>query len=504
MSLRATPRFASQPQRLSDEILLTIFRETLLPSWMTDLILPPTLPPFRKDASCAELYTTRTITEVSKAWYNLGVGLLYEKITLRRLNQLSALLGALEAQESLRHLVRSFDITFLGPQYFFEYHDFEIRKIVELCPRLSHFGYFPPQNDSCHTIEGQLLPSTSSSAITSLGFSDIPGWLLQPALIQHCRNLRSLSLPLSPPMAPNTLMHMPISPDTRRRYKEEEARPLSFDNLQVLHLTLFSGSVIRDTWSMPRLQRVSLCGTMKDSMTGLLAPFGGTITSLSLYNLEFPDEPARPGQRPIRIPGPASVLILQGVLDSCPKLDHLALSVLIFDRALQQPTITAMDIFCLGWNAPEADVLLSLSTRFPALQTLRTLDESMRVLRDIPRSFPESTEFARIWEWASGHSDDASSDSEDSDWRTAVYCSSNLAEDGDEGDHDYSPGSDDDDDTSVKDASESGSDSDAMSCITVDDTDVFTEENLTELLEEEEKEEEDRCLMQHHYLLICP
>ncbi|KAJ7020322.1 hypothetical protein C8F04DRAFT_302486 [Mycena alexandri] len=392
MSLPATP------QRLFDEILLMIFRETQLPSWMTDYVIPPTLAPFRGSPSCADLYTRRTITEVSKAWYNLGVALLYEKITLRRLDQLPALLWALEARESLRPLVRSLEITFLAPWNFLEYHDFEIRKIVELCPRLSHFGYFPA-NDQHFELHHRLLPSPSStgSAITSLGFTFLPGTLLQPALIQHCRNLRSLSLVLLLPMTPSALEQLKrrSGPDARRRCEEEEHHPLPFDNLEVLHITVDNDSAIRDTWSMPRLQRVSLRGKMNHQTSGLLAPFGGTIASLSLYDLHF---------------AASSALLLQRVLDSCPKLDHLALSVSLFDPALRHPTITAIDIFCLGWTTPGVIQLRSLSARFPALQTLRTLDESMRFLRDIPRSLPQSVEFARLWEWAAGHSDDASSD----------------------------------------------------------------------------------------------
>ncbi|KAJ7743632.1 hypothetical protein B0H16DRAFT_1889909 [Mycena metata] len=378
--------------RLSDEVSLMILRRALLPCWVIDYVNPPSMAPFCNSAACADLYTKRTITEVCRTWHDLGVALLYEKVTLRRLDQLPALIWALEARESLCPLVRGLEITFLAPVFFFNDHESDIHKIFEMCPRLSHFGFFPanwPEEDSYH----RLLPPTSCS-ITSLALRgpNLPGSLRQPMLIQHCRTLQHLSLGLPGPPPPinihgnfNRLYHL----SSGRKIKEVENPPLLFDNLEVLHITLMASSVLPAIWSMPRLQRVSLRGLANIRTASMLAPVGATITSLSISNLRFETQAAA-----------AQMHIIQGILDSCSGLEHLALSASLFTPELHHATIVAVDVFCLfDSDVPQGASLRTLYTRFPMLQTVRTLHESMSVLRDIPR---HSIEFMRPSQWAAG------------------------------------------------------------------------------------------------------
>ncbi|KAJ7740203.1 hypothetical protein DFH07DRAFT_68298 [Mycena maculata] len=93
--------------RLSLEILLVILRNAILPSWVTNYITPSSVPPFPQSEISSDLRMKLAIIHVSKTWYQIGVELLYERITLRRLVQLAPFIRALEVQKGLGALVRS-------------------------------------------------------------------------------------------------------------------------------------------------------------------------------------------------------------------------------------------------------------------------------------------------------------------------------------------------------------------------------------------------------------
>ncbi|KAJ7456713.1 hypothetical protein B0H11DRAFT_2065058 [Mycena galericulata] len=206
------------------------------------------------------------ITQVSKVWNQIGVELLYESVSIRRLGQLKSLIWTLEAREGLGPLVRSLDISCLVPRGFCELHKSEVKRLFELCPRLNHFG-FCPANDPLARLKPseaqRLLPGSQS--ITSLVFNGEVDYslIILPALVQVCRNLRSLSLVLPGRKTADHLL-------------------LHFDNLQSLYLRINGRSgILPSTWLMPRLQRVSLYGGggfLPAVMT--LTPHRGTIKSL--------------------------------------------------------------------------------------------------------------------------------------------------------------------------------------------------------------------------------
>ncbi|KAJ6620520.1 hypothetical protein B0H10DRAFT_2021907, partial [Mycena sp. CBHHK59/15] len=77
---------------------------------------------------------------------------------------------------------------------------------------------------------------------------------------------------------------------------------------------------------------------------------------------------------------------IQGLLNSCPALKHLAVCVsLCTPGPLKHQTINSVDVFCfLDGRTPIT--FEWLKEGFPALQTFRTLDVTMSVLWDIPTS----------------------------------------------------------------------------------------------------------------------
>ncbi|KAJ7456717.1 hypothetical protein B0H11DRAFT_2287284 [Mycena galericulata] len=439
--------------RLSHEILLEVLHHTLLPAWVLTYSTPPSVAPFPQSASSADLRMKLVITQVSKTWNQLGVELLYERVAIRRIGQLKSLIWALEARDGLGTLVRSLDISCLVPRRFCELHESDIRKIFELCPRLSHFG-FCPANDprpTLHSSEIQhLLPDTSHS-LTSLVFNgdvDYPS-IAVPALVQVCRNLQSLSLVLPDFLGPN-VTEDPI---------------LHFDNLQELHLGgVCSQSKIPSTWLMPRLHRVLLRGCGRLPVHNLLAPYGHTMTSLSLFSFTaMPQDGAW----------------IQTSLDHCPILEHLGVDMELLWNVLsplQHKTITSLDVFCFP-DIINPIIPWRINDAFPALQTCRTLDSSMNALRDsIPFNFPSGKELERPWEAYSAHGAaewNPESDTLETAWIVSLL---SIGPDLDDDDSDdYVPPSAESDDGGSVNGSDSDSDSDGMSCITIDEIEACRE-----------------------------
>ncbi|KAJ7506755.1 hypothetical protein B0H11DRAFT_2323248 [Mycena galericulata] len=433
--------------RLSDEIFLMVLRQTILPSWATKYTIPSSLAPFPQSALSVDLHMKLVITQVSKVWNRIGVELLYESVSIRRLGQLKSLIWALQAREGLSPLVRSLDINCLVPRGFCELHRSEVKRLFELCPRLNHFG-FCPANDPL----GRLQPSETqrllpgSQSITSLVFNGEVDYslIILPALVQVCRNLRSLSL---------------VLPDR----KTANHPLLHFDNLQSLYLRINEGSdFLPSTWLVPRLQRVSLHGEggfLPAAMT--LTPHRGTIRSLSLFDFMAKD---------------GEIHLLGQLINSFPALKHLAVDNFLLRKGtfqLGHQTLTSLDLFIYldARRMPTAQELQELHRVFPALQTVRPLEQSMKALRDIPASFQGGREFEKPWEACPHHGQsglDHDSDGSEVAWIAALSSINREFMDG-EGDEDYVECN------GSVDGSDSDSDSDVSSCITVDEDEAHDE-----------------------------
>ncbi|KAJ7452813.1 hypothetical protein FB451DRAFT_1520785 [Mycena latifolia] len=131
--------------RLPHEILLHVLRYALPPVWLLDG--EPLLAPFSQSIWSITRRTKLAIFGVSKTWHQLGVELLYEDVTLRRLNQMASFVSALQSREGLQALVRGVEIKFPAGQEFFEVHKAEIEQIFQLCPRLAGFRFCPTDAD---------------------------------------------------------------------------------------------------------------------------------------------------------------------------------------------------------------------------------------------------------------------------------------------------------------------------------------------------------------------
>ncbi|KAJ7354681.1 hypothetical protein DFH08DRAFT_985506 [Mycena albidolilacea] len=150
--------------------------------------------------------------------------LLYENVVLRRILQPSVLVRALESRERLGFLVKRLDIDCFVPRGYYQLHDDvdDLRRILALCPNLSHFGFLPP-------FRTPRIPSTLpalGSSITSLECNgSILYFVILPSLLQLSDTLKSLTLPI-----PSTY---------------DDGHPvLLFGILEDLHLRLEEDSVV--------------------------------------------------------------------------------------------------------------------------------------------------------------------------------------------------------------------------------------------------------------------
>ncbi|KAJ7462999.1 hypothetical protein FB451DRAFT_1562405 [Mycena latifolia] len=350
------------------EILLTVFRHALPPSWLLS-DTTASLPPFAHSPLSVDLRMKVAIITVRHTWHQVGIQLLYEHVTLRRFNQIPAFLWTLESREGLGALVRSLDVNCLVPPRFLISLDCHTTQIFQLSPphalRLLPTGRSVAPSCQIQTLR---LFSMLSTSITSLHFnaqgSDV--YTILPSLREMCGGLRSLAL----------------STSFCDGLVDSDHPTLNFEKLEELHL--FMGGWSSISWSMPRLRRAWL-RDYRSAQSALrlafLKSYGGTLTFLSLY-------------------GAYRGLEIKEVLDSCPVLEHLAMeaSRVPFDLALTQvlthPTITTIDLFVSASDAlshPVHHVGMSTSG-FPALRTVRLLDETMSCLSDIPSTLPAAHE----------------------------------------------------------------------------------------------------------------
>ncbi|KAF7351125.1 hypothetical protein MSAN_01675000 [Mycena sanguinolenta] len=161
-----------------DEILLDIFRHSLPPSWLLHETRP--MAPCSQDIPSVDLRIKLSILRVCKSWNRVGTGLLYERVTLRRITQLPVFVRALERREELRALVKHVDMNCFVPRGYSKLHEHETKRMLGLCPNLLHVGFSPQFwiPELPHSI-----PTINSGSITSLEYnSHIPYSNIHPSL----------------------------------------------------------------------------------------------------------------------------------------------------------------------------------------------------------------------------------------------------------------------------------------------------------------------------------
>jgi hypothetical protein len=406
-----------------------VLRHALLPSWLLG-DTTGSLPPCLWSIWSFDLRMKLAIIAVCRTWNQIGVELLYNAVTIRRISQVPAFMCALESREGLGTLVRSLDINCAVPPRFSASFETSATKIFQLCPRLSHFG-FSPAEDPTHRLgpykSRGLFPAPTNS-ITSLRFNDqvLYDSTILPMLVHCCRSLQMLVLTVG------------------RSIQGTDDPRLVFENLEDLDLDLASDSKTSATsdWVMPRLRRVWLRSSPSSGAT-LLKACGRTLFFLSLRCFYSHNGDA-----------------IQNLLDCCPSLKHLAIAPA--PRTSMQPlkhaTVNWVDLFySLGDGGKTSfDVL---KEGFPALRTLRIFDTSVSLLQNIPDTIsPAEIE---------GYFASIPGPDEDGLWITTVLSRTNSGDDEDEdGDDSYIPEGGDTSLTYGSDTDDAGSDSNASSGLT--------------------------------------
>ncbi|KAJ7873934.1 hypothetical protein B0H14DRAFT_2719314, partial [Mycena olivaceomarginata] len=317
---------------LPHEMLLMIFRHVLPPRWLLSGL--QSLAAYPDDMLSADLRMKHSLLSVCKSWNQVGTELLYESVVLRRILQLP---------------VFRLNLNCFPPRGYCQLYENGTRRILALCPNISHFGFSPPF----------LIPGFSStllalpSSITSL---ECNSNIAYPVLSD---NLRSLTLAI-----PSTY---------------DEGHPvLLFGRVEDLCLIMEPDSVVSPSkWLFPDLRKLWLNGYL-DCHSGtpkrpkakeLIDAYGARITFLGL----FPDY---------------SIYGLHGLLSRCPVLEHLAVRQRWVPEIgpLASHTVKFVDIFT-GWkDEPEYPISVEfLQDVFPALREVRTVGGGTSTeFRDLP------------------------------------------------------------------------------------------------------------------------
>ncbi|KAJ7680926.1 hypothetical protein DFH06DRAFT_432083 [Mycena polygramma] len=329
---------------LPPEILLIIFRNALPPPWMLtgskSMLLYPT------DVSAVDLHIKHTLLSVCKSWHGAGTELLYETVTFRRITQLPVFVRALEGRAGLGCLVKHLNLDCFVPRGYSKLYEHESKRILELCPNLSHVGFSPP----FWTPVTPPFPAMNPS-ITSLEFSsDIPYAAILPVLVQHCSSLKSL------------VITIPAAVDGGHPI-------LTFTKLEDLRLTLeLDSAVSGSNWRTPNLRRLWLSRShveirfTRDAelrrTEKLLDTYGRTLTFLRLTPFHA---------------------LFQSFLDRCPALEHLVTHHI--PVSIKHPVLKYIDVF-MSYEVPDQPT--SWTEGLPSLRRYRRLDSATSILRDIP------------------------------------------------------------------------------------------------------------------------
>ncbi|KAJ7045966.1 hypothetical protein C8F04DRAFT_455626 [Mycena alexandri] len=340
-----------EPTHFPPEILLVILRGALPPVWVLHGDLTSTS---RDSFHHCDIRMKLSFVNVCKSWHDVGMELLYETVILYRIGQLPTLVRALEGREGLGSLVKHLDITFFTPRGYTALLESDTRRLFELCPRLSRFGFAPAYLNPGLT---HVLPPLAST-ITCLDYGDIVQMsMILPSLVQLHRTIRSLSL---------TVTTTPY-----------DGPQLNFDSLEDLHLRLAQDHTFpEEKWAMPSLRRLWLRSVIKWAapwgVGRLLGVYGSTLTFLEW------DQGTRD---------------LKAMLESCPELQHLVLTFHSWNVGsisighLSHKKIETIDIW-RTWPTFDRRPIFDHLGGFTALRSIRDLDSTYKCFWDLPVRVP--------------------------------------------------------------------------------------------------------------------
>ncbi|KAJ7762476.1 hypothetical protein B0H16DRAFT_1883951 [Mycena metata] len=342
-----------EPTHFPPEILLVILRGALPPTWMLHGDRTSTSP---DSFHHYDIRMKLSFVNVCKSWHDVGMELLYETVILYRIPQLPTLVRALECREGLGNLVKHLDITFFTPRGYTALLETDTRRLFELCPRLSRFGFAPT-----YLVPGliHVLPPLAST-ITCLDYGDIVEMsMILPSLVQLHRTIRSLSL---------TITSTPY-----------DGPQLNFDSLEDLHLRLAKDHTFpQEKWAMPSLRRLWLRSVSRweapRRVDRLLSVCGSTLTFLEWDQ----------GDKG-----------LKAMLKSCPELQHLVLTIHSWQAGnfslvnLSHKKIEIIDIWRRTWPTFSRSPRFGyIGHGFEAVRNMRDLDSTFACFWDLPVRVP--------------------------------------------------------------------------------------------------------------------
>ncbi|KAJ7150774.1 hypothetical protein C8R46DRAFT_1043570 [Mycena filopes] len=359
--------FLRSRRQFPEEILLTIFRLALPPSWRGD---PGNwAPPFPFPTWSSDVRTKLAFLRVCKTWYRIMLELLYQNVELRQIGQLVALTRTLENRPELGGLVQALKLCHIPHRRYRALHDAEMNKLFGLCPAVTDLTFDPVPESSIFVLG-------NAHAITTLDLSDAARYsAVLPLLNTLSLTLESLSLTLH--------ATYPLYP------------PLTFRRLQNLRLGAGTKSAVFPTahWVLPCLQRLSFRHNTDlgfdlglDLVCTVLAACGPLPTLTHLHLAEV-----LPQSHSIRVAGHHDTLL--DVLSWCPALQHLTTTQELLVRLAGSPphaSLRSLDM--LGDHRgviPDA-YLTYLQRAFPALRAYRAVDG--------PRAYFLDTDATPLWE----------------------------------------------------------------------------------------------------------
>ena len=288
----------------------------------------------------------RTIVAVCKLWRDIGIGLLYDEVVIRRVDSLPALFRTIAASSTeIGELIKKIAISCVVP-FGDDLSAFEqcVNYIVAHCPSLSQLTIHPsfhPISIDTEPHEVQLRPLHISDGILNITHLDWGYCLLLSdltSLLPRCPNLESLHFHLRSfdridlPDVDNALSNLMVLPNLRElhfvRSDGALGAPNSFDT--------YVDSRLATQWSMPRLERFTYDNTRSSgfaNIVGFCQVHGGSLRYLHLG----------PDWREWILND-----TVQKVIDECPLLEHLVLWMsgnLEIITDLHHPQLMWMDVW---------------------------------------------------------------------------------------------------------------------------------------------------------------
>ena len=351
------------------EILLIIFRHTLPSSTALErsVINAP-------ESTWSEEYEVkRTIVAVCKLWRDVGLGLLYDEVVIRRVDSLPALLRTIVAPSTyIGELIKKIAISCVVP-FGDDLMAFEqcVKRIVAHCPslcRLTIHPSFHPISIDTESHQVRLLPLRVSDDILNITHLDWAYCLLLSDLISllpQCPNLRSLHFHLrsydrlDQSDVETALSNLVVLPSLRELNFVRSDDPWGALDSPYTDVD----SQLAAQWSMPRLERFTYGNTRSlefANIVGFCQIHGGSLRYLHLG----------PDWREWILND-----TVQNVIDECPLLEHLVLWMsgnLEIITSLHHRKLMWMDIW-LDLPAIMKKVETFSQARIPGLPFLRRM-----------------------------------------------------------------------------------------------------------------------------------